>query len=342
MTGQPLHRPTLLAPRACGLCRPERASFAARTTAPHRIARVCAAFLLLLATSAAARAQDGSFQSRGLQLHYRSIGSGAPVILLSGGPGLSVDYMRPVADAFPDTRRILLEQRGTGRSVPADSRPQDMTLSVAIGDLEALRQHLGQERLFLVGHSWGGMLAMAYAAEHPARVDRLILIGSGGPTLDFATRFEDNIRARLRPEDSVAERYWIEAQAHGVDADKVALEIMRALTPAYLYDRAKGLAFADAISDGSINAASSELLVADLAKNYDVREGLRRLDRPVLIVHGHQDPMGEKTAEDIHALIRSATIRYLHKCGHFPWIEQPAEFGNVIAEFIAAWRGTAR
>ena len=86
-----------------------------------------------------------------------------------------------------------------------------MTLRIAITDLEALRLHLQQERLFLVGHSWGGMLAIAYAAEHPDRVDRLVLIDSGGATLQSTTWFEDNIRARLRPEDVEAERYWTEA-----------------------------------------------------------------------------------------------------------------------------------
>lgn len=110
--------------------------------------------------------------------------------------------MLPVAHAFPRHKAILLEQRGTGRSRPA--KLDEMTLDVVVHDLEALREHLKQPRLFLVGHSWGGMLAMAYAAMFPDRVERLILIDSGGPTLEFVTRFDDNIRSRLRPEDAEA------------------------------------------------------------------------------------------------------------------------------------------
>jgi proline iminopeptidase len=180
------------------------------------------------------------------------------------------------------------------------------------------------------------MLAMAYAASHPSRVDRLILISSGGPTLEFASWFEDNIRARMRPEDLEAERYWTDAAQRGVGADKVALETARALTPAYFYDRAKGLAFAAAMPDGSLHAAPGDRLFADLAVTYDVRAGLRALDRPTLIVHGHQDPIGDKTAEDIHALIRSSTLAYLDKCGHFPWLEQPEAFRQAIDEFLSA------
>ena len=289
---------------------------------------------VLLTTATPVVAQDGSFVNRGLTLHYRSVGAGAPVVILSGGPGFDVDYMLPVAEAFPSLRRVLLEQRGTGRSMPSDLRAEDMTLNVVVEDLEALRRHLQQERLFLVGHSWGGMLAMAYAAAHPNRIERLILIESGGPTLEFAAWFEDNIRARLWPQDVEAERYWTEAEKRGVGPDKVALETARAVTPAYFYDRGKGLTFAATMPDGSLHAAPSALLFADLQKNYDVRAGLGRLDRPTLIIHGHQDPMGDKTAADIHALIKSSTLVYLHKCGHFPWVEQPEAFRRAIDSFL--------
>ena len=289
---------------------------------------------VLLTTAIPVLAQDGSFVNRGLRLHYRSVGAGAPVVILSGGPGFDVDYMLPVADAFPKFRRILLEQRGTGRSMPTDLRAEDMTLNVVVEDLEALRVLLHQERLFLVGHSWGGMLAMAYAAAHPNRIERLILIDSGGPTLEFVSWFEDNIRARLRPQDVEAERYWTEAEKRGVVADKVALETARAVTPAYFYDRDKGLAFAAMMQDGSLHAATSALLFADLQKSYEVRAGLGRLQRPTLIIHGHQDPIGDKTAGDIHALIKSSTLVYLHKCGHFPWVEQPEAFRRAMDDFL--------
>ena len=110
---------------------------------------------------------------------------------------------------------------------------------------------------------------------------------------------------------------------------------MRAITPAYFFDRAKGLAFAAQMPDDSLDGEGSAMLFADLAKNYDVRAGLRTLDRPTLIVHGHQDPMGDKTAEDLHALIKSSTLVYLDKCGHFPWPEQPDAFRKAISGFLA-------
>jgi proline iminopeptidase len=292
--------------------------------------------MALLLTPYAALAQDGSFGSAGVELHYRGAGSGTPAVLLSGGPGFTVDYMVPVGDFLPPNyRRIYFEQRGTGKSRPAKLNQESMTLQTVVEDLEALRVHLKQDRLLLVGHSWGGMLAMAYAAAHPDRVDRLILIDSGGPTLEFTQWFGDNIEARLRPEDLEARNYWRAAAKNGVAPDKVALENIRAIVPGYFFDRKKAMAFATELKDGVLHNDVNELLFADLVKHYDLRPGLRKLDRPVLIVEGHQDPMGDKTAEDIHALIAGSTLIYINKSGHFPWIEQPDDFRRAITEFLA-------
>jgi proline iminopeptidase len=301
--------------------------------------RTCLRLLLLISLSlgpCAAFAQDGSFVSAGVELHYQSASSGTPAVILSGGPGFTVDYMIPVGDFLPTGyQRIYFEQRGTGRSRPAKLVPESMTLQTVVEDLEALRVHLKQDRLLLVGHSWGGMLAMGYAVAHPDRVDRLILIGSGGPTLEFTQWFGDNIEARLRPQDLEARTYWRAAAKNGVAADKVALENIKAIVPGYFFDRTKGLAFATEIKDGALHNDVNGLLFADLGKHYDLRPGLRKLDRPVLIIQGHQDPIGDKTAEDIHALIAGSTLTYINKSGHFPWIEQPDDFRKAMAEFLA-------
>ena len=292
-------------------------------------------WIVVLFCGHSAYAQDGSFTRDGVQLFYRAAGSGTPIIFLSGGPGFEVDYMTPVADFVPPSyQRIFYEQRGTGRSRLATMTADNMTLRHVVADLEALRVHLKQDRLFLVGHSWGGMLAMAYAAAHPDRIDRMILIGPGGPTLEFTDWFNDNIHMRLRPEDVEAERYWSEAPKRGVDVNKAALEQVRAITPGYFFERAKGLAFASHLPEGTLTLQVNTLLFADMAKAYDSRPGLRQLDRPVLIIQGHQDPVGDKTAEDIHAAIKSSTLVYLNQCGHFPWLEQSDAFRRILAEFF--------
>jgi proline iminopeptidase len=299
------------------------------------VCRRCLLFVLLVCAQPS-YADDGSFTRDGVVLHYRTVGSGSPVVLLSGGPGFEVDYMLPVGDFLPPSyQRVFLEQRGTGRSRVALTA-ETMTIRNVVEDLEGLRVHLKQERLFLVGHSWGGMLAMAYAAAHPDRIDRMILIGPGGPTLEFTQWFPDNIRMRLRPEDLEAERSWDDAEKRGIDPDKAALEGIRAITPGYFFNREKGLTFAKQLTDGAVHVKVNVLLFEDMAKGYDSRPGLQRLDRPVLIVQGHQDPVGDKTAEDIHTAIKTSVLAYINKCGHFPWLEQPDVFRKAINDFLSA------
>lgn len=305
----------------------------------HAMQRSVACLLLVaaaLVASPVARAQTQSFESGGVQLHYTSIGTGTPVVLLSGGPGLDVGYVLPVAAFLPPGQRaIAFEQRGSGRSRPQGFDAATLTLHGAVLDLEALRVHLRQERLSLLGHSWGGMLAMAYAAAYPERIESLILVGSGGPTLEFAQWFGDNIEARLRPEDLAMRDYWTQAAQRGVDAEKVAIETLRAIAPGYFFDRSVGLAFAGELRDGQYHPDVNAALFADMGASYDLREGLKRLARPVLILQGHQDPIGDRTAEDIRALVPKSTLVYFQRCGHFPWLEQPEAFQNALAEFLA-------
>jgi len=298
--------------------------------------------LCLLAIAFAEEAQaDGSFRRDGVDLYYRTVGSGIPVVFLSGGPGMNAEDLIPASEHVPASyQRVFYEQRGTGRSIVSPLSSATLTVRIAVDDLEALRVHLGQERLFLFGHSWGGLLAMAYAAAYPQRVDRLILVGPAGPNLDYLEWFVDNVASRLRPEDTAAVDYWAAAATRGVDADKVALETIRAMAPSgYFFDRTKGLAAVDKmLTDGIMHARVSEVLWEDMMKGYDLSPELRKLDRPVLIVQGHQDPIGQKTAEQIHGLIENSRLAYIPKCGHLPWFEQPDAFREAIATFLAASR----
>lgn len=294
-------------------------------------------FVAALLPASLVRTQDGSFDCAGVRLHYRSTGDGIPLVLLSGGPGFDIAYMLPVTNFVPSGyRAILFEQRGTGRSRPAAFDPTTLTLQGAVADLEALRLHMKQERLTMLGHSWGGMLAMAYAAAHPDHVDRLILVGSGGPTLEFAQWFGDNIEARLHAEDIALRDSWTAAAKTGVDPGKVAIERMRAMTPGYFFDRKLGQGFAAELKQEQYYSDVNQRLFGEMSQHYDLREGLAKLQRPTLILQGHQDPMGDKTAEQIRTAITGSTLVSIRRCGHFPWLEQPEQFRKAIAEFLRA------
>jgi proline iminopeptidase len=260
----------------------------------------------------------------GFDLHYQTMGKGPTLVLLSGGPGFQVEYMLPVAEKLADSFTcILLEQRGTGRSRPGKIDGTTINLKAAVDDIEALRVHLKQDALTIVGHSWGGMLAMAYAAEHPDKVARLLLVGPGGMDMTFQSYFGPNINSRL----------WAEDQAAVKDA-KTPIARIRALVPGYFYNRQKAMAFVKQTTDDSFHADMSNVLFADLAAHYNVRDAMRKLDRPVLILQGHQDPVGESTAYETHLAIQGSELKFLNECGHFPWLEQPEQFYKLSREFL--------
>ncbi|MDP9122560.1 MAG: alpha/beta hydrolase, partial [Acidobacteriota bacterium] len=121
----------------------------------------------------------------GVSLYYEVLGGGpgTPLVVANGGPGFDHSYLH-VSDVWNALARerpvVLYDQRGNGRS-GALKPGQSCTLADQVADLEALRGHLGYERIDLLGHSWGGFLAMAYAARHPERIERFILVDSAAP-----------------------------------------------------------------------------------------------------------------------------------------------------------------
>src|ERR1051326_8684266 len=116
----------------------------------------------------------------GVRIYTRRVGDGPPVVVLHGGPGAHHDYLLPQYDRLALGRTLLYyDQRGGGRSpVPRDT-PVGWREHVA--DLEALRDHWGLEQVTLLGYSWGGLLAVLYALEHPARIDRLVPVSAPPP-----------------------------------------------------------------------------------------------------------------------------------------------------------------
>jgi len=134
---------------------------------------------------------------------YQEYGTGKPIVLLAGGPGMNPAYTVTVAKmlASGGRRVLLLHQRGTGMSANAISCRDRMNLAGAIADLEALREHLHLEKLTMAGHSWGGMLAMAYAQKYPDRVTGLLLLDTGPMNILVGSTESANVRARLSPEE---------------------------------------------------------------------------------------------------------------------------------------------
>ncbi len=288
--------------------------------------RFVLALLLAFPLSAATfKSHDGTV------LFYEIVGKGEPVLLLSGGPGFSPEYLRPIAAKLGgDHAFVLFHQRGTGKSAVEKYDAETLALKNLVGDIESLRRELKVNTLTIVGHSFGGILSMMYAREHPERIAALALVDSGGPTLKSVMKFNANLESRFTEEDreKIAEAT---AAARVPDTHRRGvLELARAKTPAYFADRAKARPLMDSLTEESFNDAMFLAVVPQMF-TLDLRAGLEKVKAPVLILHGKQDPL--ETSDELRETFPKAKVVILENAGHFPWEESSAFFG-ALADFL--------
>lgn len=287
-------------------------------------------FLLLLSVPLSAE----TFKSGdGVTLHYEVLGKGEPVVLLSGGPGFSPDYLRPIAERLQKNyAAVLFHQRGTGKSKLEKYDGEVLAFEKLVADLDALRSELKQEQFTLVGHSFGGILSMMYAREHPERIRALALIDSGGPTLSAVPKFNTNLEARFSAEEKARIKEWSDPERRKADHKRAVLEITKAKTAAYFADRTKAPLLTDPMNEESFNDAVFWGVVMQMM-TLDLRAGLEKVKAPVLVIHGKQDPL--ESAAEVHATFPGSQLVLIENAGHFPWLEKPAEVYGPLEAFLA-------
>ncbi|HEY3177670.1 MAG TPA: alpha/beta fold hydrolase, partial [Casimicrobiaceae bacterium] len=123
-------------------------------------------------------AREGFVTVDNAELSYREVGEGRPIIVIHGGPDFDRTYLLPDLDRLSDSYRLIYyDQRGRGKS-RGDLRLEDVNIEKYVEDLDTLRRHLQLDAVAILGHSWGGHVAMQYALHHPARVSQMILMNT--------------------------------------------------------------------------------------------------------------------------------------------------------------------
>ena len=282
-------------------------------------------------------------------LHYRVAGRGfLTALVLSGGPGSSADYLLPVqARLARTTRAVLLDQRGTGSSTLRRMDSTTLKVRRAVDDIEAVRVRLGASRVVLVGHSWGGALAMAYAAVHPEHVSALVLVGSaaldGGP--GFARAVGEHLAERLTLADRDSIRRWAALETDPSRHQQALAQLARLDRKAYLSDPRNDAAVERSKATTTMNATVLRVMLADLARtghalDSELTSAARASAPPmrVLVLFGDADVIGESSAPEIRAAIPTAEVRVIPHSGHYPWIEAPEAFYDAVNAFLATLR----
>jgi pimeloyl-ACP methyl ester carboxylesterase len=273
----------------------------------------------------------------GRTLAYRRVGSGPTLVCHPGGPGLPGAELADLAGLDDSLELLILEPRGTGRSTrPADPAAYDFEDYVA--DLEELRVQLGQERIDLLGFSHGGMVAMAYAAAHPGRVGRLLLVAT------LAHR-DEGLDAEM--ERGLAERedepWYPEARA-ALDEEEAAefaddealAENLARQWPLYFgrYGEREA-AFVQTLAGLVPNADALRRFNSDVWPSFDLRPQLARIAAPTLVLAGDRDFVAPPAAaRAIARAIADAELVVVPGAGHFIFVEAPEAFRGAVLSFF--------
>jgi len=271
----------------------------------------------------------------GVRLYTRQVGDGPSVVVLHGGPGAHHDYLLPQYDRLAAGRAgralIYYDQRGGGRSVV----PRDVAVGWRehVADLEALRVHWRLDRLTLLGYSWGGLLAVLYALEHPSRIARLALVSGAPLTAAWREEFERRFAARMAQPWIARSRAELSALGLAQRDPEKYRRIAFALSVAgYFHDPSR----AREMTPFRVTERTRRA-VWDSLGEYDLREQIR-LKFPngtaprSLLVHGIYDPMPIEAARETAALLSTGVVELA--TGHAPHVEATEAFVRVLDGFL--------
>jgi proline iminopeptidase len=279
--------------------------------------------------------RSGSVHTPEVELGYEILGNAGaeiPLIAVNGGPGLSHAYMmqNDLWQRVAAHRMVVLyDQRGTGASKQVQANaPQGMDAQVA--DLDAIRSALSLNRVAVLGDSYGGMIAMAYAAAHPEHVSHLILSDSAAPSWKGVVHLLPQV---FPDREEQGER---EAKKLAADPEAAARAVLASHMGMIFYSPEKRDAYLAHMGDlGFVPAVGSAVQKA--TENLDLTPKLAGFHFPTLVITGRYDMnVAPLTAWRMAHAIPGAQLVFFEKSGHLPSYEEPEKYLDVLEAFLAS------
>ncbi|WP_158944175.1 alpha/beta fold hydrolase [Granulicella sp. S190] len=268
---------------------------------------------------------------------YGAPSSSTPAIVINGGPGFLHNYML-LSDVFTgrlaqNRQVIFYDQRGVGKSKLLNPlAPVDMAAQVA--DLEAIRAKLGFQTFDIIGHSWGGLLAMGYAAAHPDHIHKFVIIDSAAPklsqTLFMFKQFYPDELAKEKQQDAVKT---------SADSTIESGQSLRRFLRRDFYSKENFDRYIAPLSDQALADVSNDKMdeaVEKAVTSVDLNPNLHNFHFPALIMSGRYDiNVAPLTAWKIYKAIPNSKLSIFEKSGHFPFYEEEDQFLKVLNNFLA-------
>jgi proline iminopeptidase len=292
--------------------------------------------------------QGGFVDANGILLYYEIVGSGKPLVVVHGGPGASHDYFLPyLLPLMRNHRLVFVDERGSGKSEKLED-PAGYTVEAMVEDVEAVRTALDLGKIDLLGHSYGGVLAQAYALKYQQNLNHLILCSTFQSTSAMNRVFEEimeKMSPELRGRIQQLESKGLYGHGKAYEQNRYAEEYMIAAWGEgyfpYLYQNHPDPNY-NPVGNGVMSwdlyremwGSHGEFIIDGNLKSVEYDDQLSTIKVPTLITVGDHDECAPSLSERIHARISGSTLVVLPKSGHMTFVDQPGLFLRTVDEFL--------
>jgi len=288
--------------------------------------------------------------AHGVMIYYKILGRGEPLMIVHGGPGASHDYFLPYL--LPLTRHnkvVFIDERGSGRSQKLEER-SGYTVENMVEDVEMVRTSLNLGKINLLGHSYGGALAQAYALKYQRNLSHLILGSTWSSTITMnqvLLRMKQNMAPELRERIDRMEAAGLFGHGKGYEKNRYTAEYMIAAWGEgyfpYLYQNRPDPNY-DAIGQGTsawdlyreMWGEHGEFVIDGNLKSVEYTDRLASIKVPTLIVVGDHDECDPSLSQVMHGKIDGSKLLILPKAGHMTFVDQTALFIAGVDQFLHA------
>ena len=292
--------------------------------------------------------EHGFVDANGVMIYYEAFGRGAPLLIVHGGPGASHDYFLPYLLPLARTNRVIfIDERGSGKSEKLED-PKGYTVENMVEDVEAVRSHLGLGKISLLGHSYGGVLAEAYAFKYQSNLSHLILGSTFHSTKalnEVFVQMKAHMAPELRKRIDAMEKAGLFGHGKAYEQNRYTADYMIAAWGEgyfpYIYQKHPDPGY-DPVSPGGTSwdlyremwGSHGEFVVDGNLTSVEYADRLPSITVPTLITVGDHDEVAPSIAETIHAKISGSKLVILPQSGHMTFVDQPGLFVKTVADFV--------